>query len=313
MTGFGSANLPLVIHGKTLAMVHVECRSVNGRFLDLTIRTPEEARSCEAPIRELVTKKINRGKMEFRVYVHRDLASSDLTQSTQQPDPTEVAQRLNKNALIELTTLAALVREQAPSAAPLTTADILRWPGIVLEEAIDTQELQDTIMLAASQALDSLMQSRQVEGRALVQMILDRITSMEDIVQKLEPIIPKALEAYQEKLSEKLSMVLAGIDQQGRTLSKEEVADRIRQEVVLYGVKIDVAEEMTRLKTHFQAVRSALNKGGPVGKRLDFLMQELQRESNTLGSKSVTQETSDASMELKLLVEQIREQVQNLE
>jgi len=125
--------------------------------------------------------------------------------------------------------------------------------------------------------------------------------------------LPEIIQAYQDKLVEKLLAVLDGVDQQGRLVSKEELVERIKQEVVMYGVRIDVAEEINRLKTHFDAVRSALVKGGPVGKRLDFLMQELQRESNTLGAKSVSQETSDASMELKLLVEQIREQVQNLE
>ena len=118
---------------------------------------------------------------------------------------------------------------------------------------------------------------------------------------------------FQDKVSEKLLGVLAGIDQQVSSLAKGEVADRIRQEIVLYGVKIDIDEEISRLKIHIQAIRNALQKGGPVGKRLDFLMQELQRESNTLGAKSVSQETSDAAIELKLLVEQIREQVQNLE
>jgi uncharacterized protein (TIGR00255 family) len=136
---------------------------------------------------------------------------------------------------------------------------------------------------------------------------------MTSIVATTEIKLPEIIQAYQDKLVEKLLAVLDGVDQQGRLISKEELVERIKQEVVMYGVRIDVAEEINRLKTHFDAVRSALVKGGPVGKRLDFLMQELQRESNTLGAKSVSQETSDASMELKLFVEQIREQVQNLE
>ena len=192
-------------------------------------------------------------------------------------------------------------------------ADILRWPGILLEEEIGANELNEAILSAVGKALDALLVSRQEEGRALTQVILDRVDAMQAIVQKVEPIVPQAAKIYQDKLSEKLLSLLDGIDAQGRTIGKDEIADRIRQEVVIYGTRIDVAEEIARLRTHFEAVRSALAKGGPVGKRLDFLMQELQRESNTLGSKSVTQETSDASMELKLLVEQIREQVQNLE
>jgi uncharacterized protein (TIGR00255 family) len=192
-------------------------------------------------------------------------------------------------------------------------ADILRWPGILLEEEIGAAELNEAMMATVGLALDALLASRQTEGAALTQVILDCVSKMDAIVNQVEPIVPKAAKIYQDKLTEKLTSLLDGLDAQGRTIGKDEIADRIRQEVVIYGTRIDVAEEVARLRTHFQAVKAALVKGGPVGKRLDFLMQELQRESNTLGSKSVTQETSDASMELKLLVEQIREQVQNLE
>ena len=309
MTGFGVANQPLTIGGKTMASINVECRSVNGRFMDLTIRSPEEARAVEGAIRELVGKKLNRGKVEFRIHIHREQAQSASTTNVQ----SEVEKRFNPQALAELSAMAKIASTQISNATPLSVADILRWPGILLEEEIGATELNEAIMATVGQALDALLASRQTEGAALTQVILDRVQTMEAIVNKVEPIVPQAAKIYQEKLTEKLTALLDGIDAQGRTIGKDEIADRIRQEVVIYGTRIDVAEEIARLRTHFQAVRSALAKGGPVGKRLDFLMQELQRESNTLGSKSVTQETSDASMELKLLVEQIREQVQNLE
>lgn len=309
MTGFGVANQPLTIGGKTMASINVECRSVNGRFMDLTIRSPEEARAVEGAIRELVGKKLNRGKVEFRIHIHREQAQSASTNNVQ----SEVEKRFNPQALAELSAMAKIASTQISNATPLSVADILRWPGILLEEEIGATELNEAIMATVGQALDALLASRQTEGAALTQVILDRVQTMEAIVNKVEPIVPQAAKIYQEKLTEKLTALLDGIDAQGRTIGKDEIADRIRQEVVIYGTRIDVAEEIARLRTHFQAVRSALAKGGPVGKRLDFLMQELQRESNTLGSKSVTQETSDASMELKLLVEQIREQVQNLE
>lgn len=309
MTGFGAANQPLIIDGKTIASIHVECRSVNGRFLDLTIRSPEEARASEGAIRELVSKKINRGKVEFRINIHREHAQSSAPTVSQ----LDVEGRFNHQALAELSAMAQIVQSKLSTATPLSVADILRWPGILLEQEIGASQLNEAILGAVSQALDALLVSRQEEGQALTQVILDRVEAMQAIVQRVEPIIPQASKIYQDKLSEKLTSLLEGLDAQGRSISKEEIADRIRQEVVIYGTRIDVAEEIARLLTHFGAVRSALAKGGPVGKRLDFLMQELQRESNTLGSKSVTQETSDASMELKLLVEQIREQVQNLE
>lgn len=310
MTGFGAASQPLIVAGKTIASINVECRSVNGRFLDLTIRSPEEARPVEGAIRELINKNLNRGKVEFRIHIHRELAQNTAQEGVLQAD---IEKRLNQNALQELAVMATIAQRHIPVAAPLNVADILRWPGVILEDSIGTTELSEAVLSSVQEALDALLQSRQTEGEALTQTILDRIDAMQAIVQKVEPIVPQASKIYQEKLTEKLTQLLDGVDQQGRTLSREEIADRIRQEVVLYGVKIDVDEEIARLRTHFEAVRSALRKGGPVGKRLDFLMQELQRESNTLGSKSVTQETSDASMELKLIVEQIREQVQNLE
>ena len=309
MTGFGAANEPLVIDGKNIASIHVECRSVNGRFLDLTIRSPEEARAAEGAIRELVGKKLNRGKVEFRIHIHREHSQSDAPNVAR----SDIEARFNHQALAELTTMAQIVQAKAISATPLSVADILRWPGILLEEEIGASQLNEAILAAVAKALDALLASRQEEGNALKQVILDRVEAMQAIVQRVEPIIPQASKIYQDKLSEKLTSLLDGLDAGGRAISKDEISDRIRQEVVIYGTRIDVAEEIARLLTHFSAVRSALAKGGPVGKRLDFLMQELQRESNTLGSKSVTQETSDASMELKLLVEQIREQVQNLE
>lgn len=309
MTGFGAANEPLIIEGKTIASINVECRSVNGRFLDLTIKSPEEARAAEGAIRELVSKKLNRGKVEFRIHIHREHVPSDRPQVAQ----SDIEARFNHQALAELSAMAQIVQANVATARPLSVADILRWPGILLEEEIGASQLNEAILAAVAKALDALLASRQEEGNALKQVILDRVEAMQVIVQRVEPIIPQATKIYQDKLSEKLTSLLEGLDAQGRAISKEDIADRIRQEVVIYGTRIDVAEEIARLLTHFDAVRSALAKGGPVGKRLDFLMQELQRESNTLGSKSVTQETSDASMELKLLVEQIREQVQNLE
>jgi uncharacterized protein (TIGR00255 family) len=309
MTGFGSAKQALIIDGKLLASVHVDCRSVNGRFLDLTIRSPEEVRSSEGAIRELIAKRINRGKLEFRINLHREPAQ----ENSESARTNDIEQRFNQSALTELQAMSTFVKERFPSAGALSVSSILQWPGILLDQEIPADQLHEVLLNTCEEALESLLKSRSTEGVALSRVILDRIQTMEEIVGRLEPLIPELIKQYQGKLTEKITSVLDGVDAQGRTFTKDELTDRVRQEVVLYGVRIDVAEEMSRLKTHFAAVRSALAKGGPVGKRLDFLMQELQRESNTLGSKSVSQEASDASVELKLLVEQIREQVQNLE
>ena len=280
MTGFGAHQMPLIINNKTVASVYVELRSINSRFLDLVFRSPDEVKTSESQIREHIAKRIARGKIECRIHI---LRGTDQDQKVEASDSRE------------------------------DVKDILTWPGLIKQEEIGSEQLHELILKTLDVALENLVESRKVEGQALQNVILQCVEKMSAIVAQIEIKLPIIIQSYQDKLTEKLLSVLEGIDQQGRSISKEELVDRIKQEVLMYGVRIDVAEEINRLKTHFEAVKSALSKGGPVGKRLDFLMQELQRESNTLGSKSVSQETSDASMELKLLVEQIREQVQNLE
>ena len=310
MTGFGAHRQPLKIGQQTIALVYVELRSINSRFLDLVFRTPDEARMAESQIREHIAKRIARGKLECRIHIQRG-GEADQPQETQLDQ--EVTKHFHLPVLQQLQHLQGYIRQDFPLANPLSVKDILTWPGVIKQDEIGSEELQEVILMATNQALDALIASRKAEGEALKQVIFECLEKMAAIVAAIEMKLPEIIQAYQDKLVEKLLAVLDGVDQQGRLISKEELIERIKQEVVMYGVRIDVAEEINRLKTHFDAVRSALIKGGPVGKRLDFLMQELQRESNTLGAKSVSQETSDASMELKLLVEQIREQVQNLE
>ncbi len=310
MTGFGAYRQPLKIGQQTIALVYVELRSINSRFLDLVFRTPDEARMAESQIREHIAKRVARGKIECRIHIQRG-SESDQSQETQVDY--EITKHFHLPVLQQLQHLQGYVKQDFPLAGPLSVKDILTWPGVIRQDEIGSEELQEVILLATNQALDSLIESRKTEGEALKQVIFECLGKMAEIVATIEIKLPEIIQAYQDKLVEKLLAVLDGVDQQGRLVSKEELVERIKQEVVMYGVRIDVAEEINRLKTHFDAVRTALVKGGPVGKRLDFLMQELQRESNTLGAKSVSQETSDASMELKLLVEQIREQVQNLE
>ena len=192
----------------------------------------------------------------------------------------------------------------------MSVNEILRWTGVLSEPRGDEDSWLTATVEAGRAALSALMESRAAEGQALVKVLLNITQKMRDIVAKLEPLIPGYVAQYQEKLTERLSEALAA---QAQAKSGAELMERIRQEVVLYAVRIDVAEEFARLKTHLQAVDSALAGKGPVGKRLDFLMQELNREANTLSSKSVAEECTQAALELKLLIEQMREQVQNLE
>jgi uncharacterized protein (TIGR00255 family) len=302
MTGFGSASRQFDLGGGVYATVAVECRSVNSRFLDLNIRSPEECRSAEMPLREMVTKQLGRGKVEFRINVHRE------TQVSAQAN-----ELLNTEGLKSLKALESAVLKEMPNAGNLRMGEILRWPGIINEKNADDDLWRKLTLEAAGDALTALKESRRSEGQALHHVLMERVSGIRAIVQQLEPLIPQVIAAHQTKLTERLTEILTGIDAQGQAVNKNDVSERIRQEVVLYGVRIDVAEELSRLKAHLDAVETALKKGGPVGKRLDFLMQELNREANTLGSKSVSQESSNASIEMKLLIEQMREQVQNLE
>lgn len=302
MTGFGSASRQLDLGGGVYATVAVECRSVNSRFLDLNIRSPEECRSSEMAIRELVTKQLSRGKVEFRINIQREASAAQA--------PTDL---LNPEALTGLKALEAAVLKEMPNAGTLKMGEILRWPGILNESKANDEFWRNATVEASNEAVKALKLSRQEEGLALRGVLMERVNGIRSIVAKIEPLIPTIVAAHQAKLSERLTEILTGIDAQGHANAKTDISDRIKQEVVLYGVRIDVAEELSRLKTHLDVVEAALIKGGPVGKRLDFLMQELNREANTLGSKSVSQESSDASIEMKLLIEQMREQVQNLE
>jgi uncharacterized protein (TIGR00255 family) len=220
---------------------------------------------------------------------------------------------LNKDRLDALYTLQEQAQVAFPNAEALRIADILRWPGIVSEPRGEEEGWIAATVEAGRAALAALMDSRHAEGKALVTVLTTITSKMREIVKVIEPKVPLYVAQYQEKLTERLSEALAAQEQGKSSGSGTELMERIRQEVVLYAVRIDVAEEFARLKTHLQVVDTALAGKGPVGKRLDFLMQELNREANTLSSKSVSEECTQAALELKLLIEQMREQVQNLE
>jgi uncharacterized protein (TIGR00255 family) len=306
MTGYGSASRPVSLGAGVVADLQVECRAVNSRFLDLGFRLPDECRGAEPLLREMVTQALARGKVEFR-------AAWRINASSTAASPSRATSTLNQERLTALKALQSEVLNIFPQAGELRMADVLRWPGVVNEPRGEEEGWVGATAEAAKAALDALMISRAAEGAALVGVLQSITQQMQAIITSLEPRIPEYVQQYQDKLSARLAEALTsqGNDSNGNVPA--EVLDRIRQEVVLYAVKIDVAEEFARLKTHLQAVTTALNGKGPVGKRLDFLMQELNREANTLSSKSVSDECTAAAVELKLLVEQMREQVQNLE
>jgi uncharacterized protein (TIGR00255 family) len=305
MTGYGSASRQVSLGGGVVADLQVECRAVNSRFLDLGFRLPEECRGAEPALREMATQALSRGKVEFRAAWRINVGS----ESPSSANP-HVLGVLNQDRLDALYSLQEKAKEAFPKATELTISDVLNWPGIISEPRGQEEGWLAATVEAGRAALAALMESRHAEGKALARILGDITQKMRNIILSIEPQVPKYVSQYQEKLTERLSEALAAQEQ---SKGGPELMERIRQEVVLYAVRIDVAEEFARLKTHLQAVDSALAGKGPLGKRLDFLMQELNREANTLGSKSVSEDCTQAALELKLFIEQMREQVQNLE
>jgi uncharacterized protein (TIGR00255 family) len=257
----------------------------------------------------VATQSLSRGKVEFRAAWRVNSGAAGAAKA----NPHALG-ALNKDRLDALYTLQEHAQVAFPNAEALRIADILRWPGIVSEPRGEEEGWITATVEAGRAALAALMESRHAEGKALAAVLTNITSKMREIVKVIEPKVPVYVAQYQEKLTERLAEALAAQEQgKGSGSSGTELMERIRQEVVLYAVRIDVAEEFARLKTHLQAVDTALAGKGPVGKRLDFLMQELNREANTLSSKSVSEECTQAALELKLLIEQMREQVQNLE
>jgi uncharacterized protein (TIGR00255 family) len=249
----------------------------------------EDLRAVESQLRELVTAALARGKVECRI----NLAAAPLARG-------EVT--LNGDTLARLAELSRAVRAAIPDAQPLRVSDVLHWPGVLGDDLAGAEALRDAAVDAMRAALDELAAARAREGERLAAMMRERVGRIRARLAEIEPLVPQAIAAYEEKLGTKLREVLGAGDE-----------DRIRQEIAVFGVRIDVAEELSRLATHLDEVERVLAAGGAVGKRLDFLMQELNREANTLGSKSVSKELSAAALEFKLAIEQMREQVQNLE
>ena len=271
------------------AILRIELKSVNSRYLDLGFRMSEDLRALEMPIRELLSARIARGKVECRAYLQ-----------AQNSTPREAAP--NAAVIARLTQLQAGVLAVQPDARPLSVHDILRWPGVLAEDTIPTDTLQAESLGLINQLLDEFTATRQREGDKLAAVLREISARMRAWVAQAAPLLPQAVAEYQDRLATKLREAVANLDE-----------DRIRQEVGVFAAKVDVAEELARLNTHLDELERVLKKGGAVGKRLDFLMQELNREANTLASKSVSAEITAIALDLKLAIEQMREQVQNLE
>ena len=269
--------------------LHLELRSVNSRYLDLGFRIVDDLRAAEPAIRERISARLGRGKVECRLNLQAGHAA-----------PRSMA--LNAALLDQLADAQNSLRSRFVDAAALSVNELLRWPGMLADDSLGFDEMLPAIVALTNAALDDLVATRAREGEKLADMIRERVARMRELVAIATPRMPAVVVEYQERLTAKLRDAVASLDE-----------DRIRQEVALYAQRIDVDEELTRLNTHLDEVERILKAGGAAGKRLDFLMQELNREANTLASKSPATDITGIAMEMKVLIEQMREQVQNLE
>lgn len=271
----------------------MEIRAVNSRFLDLAFRLPDELRQFEPALREQLTSKLKRGKVELR-------ASIDSVDAGSVPEPTpRLLQRLNS--------VQDQVRSWLPSAAPLSVAEVIRLSGA---EQHGTADLHDAVLPLAERLLKELLAARQREGARLAAMLAERLGQLRALAAQALPLVPQLVEQQRQRFLDRWKEAMALAD--GATLP-EAAQDRALTEATAFAIRIDVAEEITRLDSHLDEIERLLKKGGELGKRLDFLIQELHREANTLGSKSAALELTRISVDMKVLIEQMREQVQNLE
>lgn len=293
MTGFAYLQIPT-----PLGLLGIELKSVNSRYLEVNQRIPEELRFFEGDIRQAITTCVTRGKVDCRM------------QWVGEP---EFEQTLNTKAVENLLKVQQEVLAVCADAKVLTVSNILQFPGVLKPASIDEEALKGAVLDGLQKTLETLLEARKREGRALATVINGYCEHIESIVAELVPKLPLIINNIESKLEDRLSDALSKSLLENSTLSKEEITDRIRQEVTLYAIKLDVDEEINRLLTHVEEVRRILSIGGEVGKKLDFLMQELNREANTLGSKAAAIEMTKTSLALKVTIEKMREQVQNLQ
>jgi uncharacterized protein (TIGR00255 family) len=284
MTGYAVASADSPRGALTL-----ELRSVNSRYLDLQFRIAEELRAAEPLLRELIGARLARGKIDCRLAYSGEAAAGG-------------ACTLNAAALAQLKRLADEVRRAFPDAGQLRVADVLRWPGVLAEPPADEEQTRAALEQLCRRALDDLCAARAREGERLAAILQGRVAEMRRRLAEVAPLVPEAVAAYQARLAERLREALGSADD-----------ERVRAEIAVYAAKSDVDEELTRFGAHLDEVERTLGKGGAVGKRLDFLAQELNREANTLAAKAAGLKIADGALELKLLIEQVREQVQNIE
>ena len=301
MTGYASAQLSAGTAqagqegGKTAtgARLGLEIRSVNSRFLDLSFRLGEELRAHEPALRELIASRVKRGKVEVRAGVEGGGA--------------ELAREPSMASLQRLAALQDTVKTWLPTAAALSVAEVLR---LAAAEGDTSQDWGEGLQQIAAKALEDLVAAREREGARLATMLLGHLAQLRTLAAQAKPLVPQLVEQQRQKFLERWKEAMA-LGEGGAT--REAAEDRALTEATAFAIRIDVAEELTRLAAHLDEIERMVKKGGEIGKRLDFMIQELHREANTLGSKSATLELTKISVDMKVLIEQMREQVQNIE
>ncbi len=284
MTGYASQE-----YNTANGVLLIELRSVNHRYLELQLKLDDSCRSFESAVREQIQAKLGRGKVDCRLNIVRNNAAASALQ-------------LNHSVLQQIAESAKEAAQYFPHTQPVNMLEVLQMPGVMGAQVIDAETLEQDLKTGLNQALQSLVDAKLREGEKLKNIVLSRLQEIEGLVTTVKPMMPALIKQYQEKLTSKLAEAHASNDD-----------DRIRQEMVLFAQRIDVDEELSRLDAHIAEVKRILKHDTAAGKRLDFLMQEMNREANTLGSKSVSIETTQISMQLKVLIEQMREQIQNIE
>ncbi len=272
----------------------IELRSVNGRFLDLGFRLPDEFRSLEPALRELLTTAFRRGKIELRLNTR-----SDAEAAWSQPQP----EQLNRLSRLEST-----VQGWMPKAQGLSVHEVLLW----CKGSTPVEKLDEVALDAAKRCITGLKEARAREGERLVSVLLERVQRLRELSDQAEPLVPAVVKRQQQRFLERWQEALESTGA-AQAIPREALQDRALNEAAAYAIRIDVAEELARVRSHLDEITRMLKAGGEVGKRLDFLIQELLREANTLGSKAASLELTNVAVEMKVAVEQMREQVQNIE
>jgi uncharacterized protein (TIGR00255 family) len=309
MTGYASATAGAASSGATPAGadkstvaanavagagVNIELRSVNGRFLDLGFRLPDEFRALEPALRELLAAAFRRGKIELRLSTR---AESDGPGSLPHPDQ-----------LHRLSRLESMVQGWMPSAQALSVHEVLQW----CKNSAPPEKLDEVALAAAKLCIKGLRDARGREGKRLVAVLMERVRRLRELSDQAEPLVPAVVQRQQQRFLERWQQALE-TSGAAQTISHEALQERALNEAAAFAIRIDVAEELARLRAHLDEIERLLEAGGEVGKRLDFLIQELLREANTLGSKAAALELTNISVEMKVAIEQLREQVQNIE